>query len=160
MCSVYYKVKHIFKSNIWSNNDLGQVSADQTTRSNSVDDNWWDTNGTLSQCKDRLCGIGIPIIKMWLPSDRLIFIMGIFGKTVSLYWVASFARTHGCVRNDSETHETVLLDSLLSHTYSVQTELRWLLGNEFNTKKLFVVTCFSNSQFVPLRCWVLVKHAI
>ena len=41
-----------------------------------------------------------------------------------------------------------------------QTEFRWLLVNEFNTKKLLVVTYFSNSQFFLLRCWVLVKHAI
>ena len=98
------------------------------------------------------------------------------------------ARTHGCARNDSETHETALLDcttgeagsaiqqhqssafhchfahtrafSLLSHTYWVQTELSWFLSNEFNTKKLLVVTYFSNSQFVPYCCWVLVKRVI
>ena len=87
---------------------------------------------------------------------------------------------HRCVQNDSEMHETVLLVcttreagsaiqkhqssafhchfahthafSLLSHTYSVQTELRWLLANEFNTKKLLIVTYFSYSQFVLLHC--------
>ena len=35
--------------------------------------------------------------------------------------------------------------SLSSHTYSVPTEFWWI----FNTKKLLVVTYFSNSQFVP-----------
>ena len=30
--------------------------------------------------------------------------------------------------------------SRLSHTYYVQTELRWLLFNDFNTRKLIVVT--------------------
>ena len=77
--------------------------------------------------------------------------------------VEIIARTHGCVRNDSETHETVLLDcttgeagsacnpvtsvkcvslSFRTHpcvlafiTYIFcKTELRWLLANEFHKK--------------------------
>ena len=36
--------------------------------------------------------------------------------------------------------------SLLSHTYYVQTDLRWLLFNDFDARKLMVVTYFSNSQ--------------
>ena len=74
----------------------------------------------------------------------------------------SIISMHRFVWNDSETHETVLLDcttseagsaiqyhqlsafhcyfihtcafSLLSHTYCVQTQLRWLWSNEFNIK--------------------------
>ena len=77
------------------------------------------------------------------------------------------ARTHGCVRNDSETHETVsrLHDrwslecnsvtpvSLSSHTYYVYTDLRWLLSGQFN---ILCVTYFSNSLFASLRWWILV----
>ena len=62
-----------------------------------------------------------------------------------------------CVSLSFRTHPCVLV---FSHTYSVQTELWWLLANAFNTIKLLVVTYFSNSQFVLLRCWVLVKHAV
>ena len=82
-------------------------------------------------------------------------------------FVDFIARMHGCMQNDSEMHETVLLDcmtgeagsaiqqhqssafhcqfahtcefSLLSHTFCVQMEFRWLLSNEFNTKNLLVV---------------------
>ena len=56
--------------------------------------------------------------------------------------------------------------SLLSHTYSVQTELiwllanefntkklLWLLANEFNTKKLLVVTYFSNLFYCVAESW-------
>ena len=51
----------------------------------------------------------------------------------------------GCVRNNSETHETVLLDcttsrfSVLSHTYYLETEIRWLLSGWFN---ILLVTYF------------------
>ena len=34
------------------------------------------------------------------------------------------------------------------------------MSNVFNAKNLLVVTYFSNAQFVPFLCWVLVKHAI
>ena len=78
----------------------------------------------------------------------------------------TIARTHGCVRNDSETHETVLLvcttgeagsaiqqhqssafhchvahtpgRSCFYHTYLVQTELRWRSPNEFDTTELLI----------------------
>ena len=66
--------------------------------------------------------------------------------------VDTFARTHGCVRNDSEKHETVLLNPatpvkclslsfrthpcILAFITYIQMELRWLLSNEFDAKKI------------------------
>ena len=86
-------------------------------------------------------------------------------------WGDFIARTHWCVRNDSETHKTVLLDcttgeagsaiqlhqssafhchfahtcafSLLSHTYCVQTELRWLLSNEWKDTRSYIFFKFA-----------------
>ena len=86
-------------------------------------------------------------------------------------WGDFIARTHWCVPNDSETHETVLLDcttgeagsaiqlhqssafhchfahtsafSLLSHTYCVQTELRWLLSNEWKVTRSYIFFKFA-----------------
>ena len=68
------------------------------------------------------------------------------GKDNNNNYDGNIARTHGCVRSDSVTglqHQSSTFHchfkhpravSLLSHTYSVQTELRWLLANEFNKK--------------------------
>ena len=61
-----------------------------------------------------------------------------------------------CVSLSFRTHPGVLA-ALVSHTYCVQTELRLRLPNEFDIKKVFYSL---NLLFVPLRCWILVKHAI
>ena len=62
-----------------------------------------------------------------------------------------------CVSLSFRTHPCVL--AFITYIFCTN-GFRWLLSDELNTKKLLVVTYFLNSQFVPLRCWVLVKHAI
>ena len=69
-------------------------------------------------------------------------------------WINIYSEnTRVCAKWQWNTHRAF---SLLSHTYCVQTEFRWRLPNEFDTR----LRLFFNLQFVPLRCWILVNHAI
>ena len=87
-------------------------------------------------------------------------------KSIYIYIYMLFHR-RSCVQsnNTSRVRFTVIshtsVRSRFYHIHIVYKSMyELLLSNELNTKKLLVVTYFSNSQFVPLRCWVLVKHAI
>ena len=86
-------------------------------------------------------------------------------RTRLCYWIARLAKPGVQSSNTSRVHFTVISHTpVRSRFYHIhimsKKELRWLLFNDFKARKLIVVTYFSNSQFVPLRCWVLVKHAI
>ena len=86
-------------------------------------------------------------------------------RTRLCYWIARPPKPGVQSSNTSRVRFTVIshtpVRSRFYHIHIVY-KRNWYGSCSMNLaqKKLLVVTYFSNSQFVPLRCWVLVKHAI
>ena len=78
------------------------------------------------------------------------------------YWIsrpANFTSQESpCVSQSFCTHPCIL--TLITSIIVYKRNWDGSCIMNLTQEKLLVITYFSNSQFVPLNCWVLVKHAI